>query len=775
MKKSKVIRKIQVPGRASGAPSINMQIEIFGIRHHGPGSARSLMQALRHFDPDLILIEGPPDAESLIPHVIDTRMQPPVAMLVYNPKNLSQASFFPFAEFSPEWQAMYFGLEQHIPVRFMDLPMGISFVLKGQQAAELFAAPQTETTRPEQDPFRKMAALAGYSDPERWWDALVERRVQDAAYSVETSIFPLLIHLMQVLREDKTQGETPETLLREAYMRQTIRQAQKEGFQQIAVVCGAWHAPALADLPNIKANADAALLKGLKKVKTESTWIPWSFDRLAAQSGYAAGVLAPAWYRIIWEHNSAAWNSASAIWLARAASLLREKDLPISSAHVIEAARLADTLAVLRQTGVPGLEELREAAVTILCDGSEKMLELIDREVVIGDVMGSIPDTVVKTPLKADFEQQLKSCRLDLTSKEPLKLDLRQAAHLRKSHLLHRLVLLDLPWGKPAVVKDGKQGRFHENWELKWLPDYEIRLIEAGIWGSTVEEAASTRTRRRLRDSDNLPDLVRLLDTLLKADLPAVIPELLQKLRSRTALTQDVLLLADTVLPLAEVLRYGNARQTDPEAIEQLLERIIPRVCIQLPAACIGIDEDVAADILKKIMSVNRALGILQVPDYESLWIRTLDDIQASEQSAPLLSGLSCRLSFDKKIWSATTTGNKMRFHLSPIESPAEAARWLDGFLHGSGLLLLHYPELWTILNEWVGQLQADFFREILPVLRRTFSRFTGPERSKMLDLSKQRHQVSGPVSQTDERWNEERAAATLEVLDLIFGENPKK
>ncbi len=88
-----------------------MHIQIFGIRHHGPGSARSLLQALNHFAPDVVLIEGPPDAESLIPGVAHAGIQTPVAMLVYNPKNLSQASFLPFAEFSPEWQAMRYGLD----------------------------------------------------------------------------------------------------------------------------------------------------------------------------------------------------------------------------------------------------------------------------------------------------------------------------------------------------------------------------------------------------------------------------------------------------------------------------------------------------------------------------------------------------------------------------------------------------------------------------------------------------------------------------------------
>ena len=791
-----------------------MSIEIFGIRHHGPGSARSLVQALADFQPDMILIEGPPDAEALIPLVAHPEMQPPVAMLVYNPKNLEQASFFPFAEFSPEWQAMLFGLSNKIPLRFMDLPMGLAFGLRTespQLALELpenFPIPNPQSLIPQDDPFRKIALLAGYTDPERWWDAMIERltvhgtgytvngerKSEDGGQRTAGDVFPVILDLMFALRDDKTQPETRETLLREAYMRQTIRAAQKDGFSKIAVVCGAWHGPALADLGKTKAAHDATLLKGLKKVKTEATWIPWSFDRLAAQSGYSAGVVAPAWYRILWDWGLGSrklrdWgvgigdleagvppNPQSPIpnpptqWLVRVARLLREKDIAVSSAHVIEAVRLAESLAVLRNTALPGIEELREAALTVLCDGADKPLELIDRQLVIGDVLGAVPASLPVPPLKEDFEKQVKSCRLEKNTQEKtLELDLREEAHLRKSRFLHRLDLLGIAWGKERAVGTGKQGRFHEHWQLLWLPDFEIRLIEAGTWGNTVEDAASRRAWRRVRDSENLPELTQLLGVTLKADLPAIVPDLLQKLRNISALAKDALLLADAVLPLAEVLRYGSARQINLEAVEQLLGQIIPRVCVQLPAACTGVDEDVAADILKKVLAVNRALGILQVAEYEEQWAKTLVLTGRMNAAAPLLSGLATRLLFDKNICTAAQTGDAVRLHLSRASLPTEAAQWLEGFLYGSGLLLLHHTELWQTLDGWVRDLQADTFAELLPLLRRTFSQFSAPERQKMLDLVKnESHQAVVANQQTDE-WDAERAEGVLALVRAIL------
>jgi hypothetical protein len=42
------------------------------------------------------------------------------------------------------------------------------------------------------------------------------------------------------LRGELHLTESRETLLREAWMRKCLRTAEKDGFQNIAVVCGAW-------------------------------------------------------------------------------------------------------------------------------------------------------------------------------------------------------------------------------------------------------------------------------------------------------------------------------------------------------------------------------------------------------------------------------------------------------------------------------------------------------------------------------------------------------
>src|SRR6516165_964774 len=106
------------------------RLHIFGIRHHGPGSARSLLAALNRLDPAIVLIEGPPDANDIVSYAASPAMAPPLAILVHELDNPATANFYPFAIYSPEWQAMRWALAKGRPVRFIDLSAANRLVLR---------------------------------------------------------------------------------------------------------------------------------------------------------------------------------------------------------------------------------------------------------------------------------------------------------------------------------------------------------------------------------------------------------------------------------------------------------------------------------------------------------------------------------------------------------------------------------------------------------------------------------------------------------------------
>ena len=103
------------------------------------------------------------------------------------------------------------------------------------------------------------------------------------------------------------------------------------------------------------AKQDNDLLKGLPKMKVAATWTPWTYANLSSRSGYGAGVTSPAWYEHLWRSGK---GDRAIGWLTHAARLFREQDMDCSSAHIIEASRLATSLAALRERPRPGLPEL---------------------------------------------------------------------------------------------------------------------------------------------------------------------------------------------------------------------------------------------------------------------------------------------------------------------------------------------------------------------------------------------------------------------------------
>lgn len=759
-----------------------MSIHVFGIRHHGPGSAKSMLQGLRQLEPDIILIEGPPDADKLITHVANDKLKPPVALLVYNPKNLQEASYYPFASFSPEWQAMRLALQKDIPVAFMDLPRALAFTLdrEASENTQLTILPQPEDVdallskeqkKIAKDPFGYLARLAGYQDSERWWEVMFE------ATENQESIFPAILEMIDALRQESEIVPPVREQQREAYMRQRIRQAVKEGYQKIAVICGAWHSPALQYLERYKVSQDKAVLRGIKKTTTKATWVPWTFEQLSLQSGYGAGVISPAWYQLLFHQP----QNVVIRWMTKVARLFRKEDLDSSSAHIIEAVRLAETLATLRQLTLPGIEEMQEAAVAIFCQGYESQMEIIQRKLIIGDVMGKVPPEIPVIPLQQDLDKRIKSARLskyrNSTESHWLKatannprggIDLREAADQIKSHLLHRLNVLNIKWG--SIKKGSKRdvGSFKEYWKLQWKPGFAISIIEAGMWGNTVEKAATAFLLRQIQDLKTLPELTQRVDAALHANLPLAIAPLIQKLQNISALTKDVYHLMDALPPLINALRYGSSRELNITALQEVVDLMIPRICVALPNACVSLEEEAAREVFEKILATNRSIGLLEQTEHHQSWHALLENIAKMYQVHPIITGTCTRILFDKGVIDTGLTTTQMHYALSRGNDPADAAHWVEGFLYGSGLLLIHHPGLWNILDEWVGGLQADTFQNILPLLRRTFAEFSGPERAKMLELAK-RGQGQEKLEKNNGGIDMDRAEGMIPIVRMLL------
>ena len=746
-------------------------LAILGVRHHGPGSARSVVAALDDLQPDLVLIEGPPDADGLIALASDEDMAPPVAILVYVPDEPRRAVYYPFAEYSPEWQALRWALRAGVPARFMDLPqcsqLALDLVEKstdfgtgtGTEPDQEAASPETRAI--EKDPLGFAAQAAGYSDGERWWEHMIEQRRDHAG------VFSAVLELMTALRAEVKTGGTinRRELLREAHMRQVIRIAQKSGHQRIAAICGAWHAPALDSLLSEK--DDVKLLKGLAKVKVSATWVPWSTSRLTYASGYGAGVNSPGYYQYLWS----ATENVTAGWMIRVAALLREQDLDAPVSSVIDAVALAGTLAALRNFRTPGLEELNDAACASLCFGDLVKMQLIGRKLIVGEVLGKVPESAPMVPLQRDLQQLQKRLRLQPeASRRTIDLDLRKPVDLERSHLLHRLLLVGITWGTRGEAT-GK-GTFHEIWELQWHPEFSVAVIEASVWGNTVLAAATAKARNSAAESIELAAVTRIVENVLLADLPEALELVMNTLQNLAAVTSDVAHLMDAIPPLAAVVRYGNVRQTDTGMVKHVVDGMVARACIGLPSACSVLNDEAAEEMFGRFIAVHDSILMLQDADYLAAWRSVLSQLAAMPNVNGLIAGRCCRLMFDQNMAGIDEVAVRMNQALSRAVDPAQEAAWIEGFLRGSGQVLLHDNDLWRIIDSWVAALGDEAFTPVLPLLRRTFSTFAAPERRQMGNRAKL-GSGTGDLRQPDAKGSDvdlARAELVLPILRQLLG-----
>ena len=786
-------------GTATGAEDPRPPVRVLGIRHHGPGSARALATVLEDYRPDCVLIEGPADADGLIEWA-GRGLEPPVALLAWDNTDPSQASFWPMAVFSPEWQALSWAVTHGAQAHFMDLPAAA--VLAARKAererarseadAEAGAEDEVETEEPlddtsgsedpsdsggsegtdspadsgsegvdvaardaaqpvRTDPIAELARLAGYEDPEAWWEDVVELRM-------EGDPFDALTEAIGLLRE--ASPETDEaTLRREAHMRKVLRAARRAGHKRIAVVCGAWHAPTLTGRPP-KVAQDNARLKGMAKARTSLTWVPWTHQRLAGGSGYSAGVESPGWYHLLFT----APDRPVVRWLTQVAASLRRQDLPVSSAHIIEAARLAQSLAALRGRPMAGLDELSEAVLSVMCDGSTVRAAAATREVLIGEALGSVPDGVPMVPLDADLRSTAKSLRMAFAATpRTLALDLRKPRDLAKSQLLRRLEILGITWGRRQRV--ASSGTFKEVWELEWDPEMSVQVVEAAAFGTTVASAAGNAL---LGATDSLPQVTRSVEKALTAGLSEVVPTLLGILDEQAAREMDIVRLLGSVPALARSQRYGDVRGTDASSLEAVTRAVLVRGCAGMPAAAANVDAQVARTLRTTIDEVQDVIGLLD-EQAATLWNGALRSALATRSLPGLLAGRITRMLLDAGELDRDDAASRLSRALSQGTQAEEQAGWIEGFLAGDILLLSYDNTLLEVLNEWLARIGDQAFVDVLPALRRAFGQWPSPQKT---DLARQIRDLGSPTpdgnSPVEEAFDD--VEAVLDTVSMILG-----
>lgn len=780
----------------SGA-AVAAGVNIFGVRHLSPGGAKHLLEYLDELQPTAVLIEGPGDATDEIRHLTHTVTKPPVAILAFTEDLPVRTVLWPFAVYSPEYQGMRWAKEHGAEAEFIDLPSSVTLGLQDalrlesgsrpvlKPAADEQGEPTDDELQEQESVYSRIARLAGESDYDMYWERNYEHNASSGAYRAAILAFSAR---MRELSESRELIEQPReyayNALREAYMRRQIRKKIEAGHQpeKIVVICGAYHAAALADLADGMTDSELA---SLPTRSTKLTLMPYSYYKLSTMSGYGAGNGAPHYFELMWElMESGRAEELPHLYLSSVARQVRASGTHRSTAEVIEAVRLAESLAALHGGSAPTLRDLRDAAQTLLGHGDLSVVAESLARVDVGTAIGSLAEGVSQTPIQDDLNRLLKRYKLEKyksTVASDLALDLREnrrvssaeAAYLdlHRSVLFHRLELLGISFVRN--MPSGQSGAtWAEHWIIQWSPEVEIQVVESTLLGETIEVAAAYVLREKLLECRSITDASALIRIACQCAMTSQMEESSRVLQSLAVDSRDVVAIAAAARELATIIGFGDIRKVDTAPLVPLLEELFRRGCLFLLDAS-GCNDEAAALMISAMNELNgislEHSGTLDT----ALWLQELQQLSQRDDRNPRLSGFACAILMERAAVSAEEVAAEVSRRLSPGIPADLGAGWFEGLSMRNRYGLLSRMSLWEQLNDYINALDDEEFKRALVFLRRAFSTFSPREKTMIAELLGELWGVN--TEQAAEiltgELKEEEAKMLDELNDFDFGD----
>ncbi|MBR2569247.1 MAG: hypothetical protein IKE34_08680, partial [Paenibacillus sp.] len=534
--------------------------------------------------------------------------------------------------------------------------------------------------------------------------------------------------------------------VREAYMLRQIQETIAAGHlpDKIVVVCGAYHAAALANGLNAMSDEELA---ALPTRSSKLTLMPYSYYRLSSMSGYGAGNNAPHYYELMWEHITAGTlDQLPEHYLSRAARLLREAGTHRSTAEVIEAVRLAQSLAALHNGSAPTLLDLRDAARTLLGQGELGAVAEALARLDVGTAIGSLAEGVSQTPIQDDLNRLLRQLKLEkykTTVAADLALDLRENRRvkseearfldLKRSTLFHRLQLLGISLAKYRGSGQ-EQATWAEHWVIQWTPEVEIEVVESTLLGETIEVACAFVLQQKLQECTSIDEAAKLIRTACECALLTQMDAARQVLQHIAADSQDVVQMGAAAHELSMIIRYGDVRRMETTPLEPLLAQLFLRASLFLLDAS-SCNDEASAAMLSAINQLNNIALEHQEQVEDELWIQQLTELARRDDRNPRLSGFACAILLERNILSASQCAEEVSRRLSPGIPADIGAGWFEGLSMRNRYALLSRMSLWEQLNAYIESLDDEESRRALVFLRRSFSTFNPSEKVMIAEI----------------------------------------
>ena len=738
-------------------------MKTFGIRHFSPAGAYFVRKFLNENRPDVVLIEGPADFDFLMDDIVSKNLLPPFAIMAYTKEVPIETVLYPFAVYSPEYQAILWARENNKECHFFDLESNIMLGLESKNEDEIISdAPDKIHDKEKTLDF----------DMESFWERVLEQSEDMNAYKSGSALFGESLR-----NEDEV---SLRDIIRESFMKRKIKEIIDSGIdsEKIVAITGAFHTSAIQSLDGAMTDKE---YDSLKKKDSNITLMPYSYYRLSKRTGYGAGNTAPAYYELLWQgfiKNDKTYHERK--YLSLLAKYIREHGGIVSSAQVIEATMLSRSIANLRGGSIPTLVDLKDAGITCMGGGSFGEMAMGFAQSDIGTKIGVVPQESMKTSIQSDFLSRLKALKLEKYKElvaTPLQLDLRENLRvkskesafldLNRSFFLYRLVTLGIDFAK---IERNRQDNatWAENWILQWTPEAEIQIVESVLKGDTIDEAVAFVLGERLNNAISISEIADIIEAAFNCGIPKIVEGAGRKLDEMASGAVSIHEIAVTTSKLSDMILFGDIRKLDRKPLEPIVKRLCIRAALILAgeSAC----DDMAAVILvEDIQSIHNVFVLHDFLD-KDLWFDKLMEVSNRDDLNTKISGLATAILLD----TGKTDENTLRIEVARRLSagmPAElGANWFAGLSIRNHYALIGRLTLWESLSEYMDSLDEEEFRRSLVFLRRAFVDYSSKEKDMIAENLGEIWGLNAAV--VSEIINSEVKEVDTEILeDFDFGD----
>lgn len=729
----------------------------YPVRHHSPVCAYHLEQILERYDPDCILVEGPENANELVPILTDPNTVAPVALyyayrddahLLQNEDEEEPAQcqcYYPFLDHSPELVALRAAAAKGIPGYFIDLPYGEILLstqdTRGLRTKEEKISYANDRYLANNQFITRLCERAGLRSFAEFWEKYFE---VGGMYRTSEAFVRQMNTYCLLSRKNTPQQELLDDgcLAREAHMAQRIQEAAQQ-HERVLVVAGGFHIWGLLH-PTSQPNRP-------KLAKDSQMVYPMRYSIAAADAlnGYASGMVSAGFYAKIWaalhqDPPTQAWDGTVLHYLVRVGRRLRAKGETISAFDEICALNQARGLAELRDKPAPGFFELQDAVLSNFVKGeatlagSEPMRIL--RELTMGDKVGQLCDGALVPPLMRDFDRKCQQYRLKQReiSKQEVTLSIfSEPRHREMSRFFYQTVFLGCDFAErkkgPDLRKRTERSLIREIWTYHWSTTVEAALIEQSVLGSTMEEASAAQLKRQMAQTNRASAGADLLMQGFLMGIGDVSDHLAQQMDELLIQDGDFLSLCRACSSLNTLEEWQT--QYDERGTydyPSLLRRCFTRVLQMLPSMN-TVNDEAVQDVQQACRLLYQVTERENFADERPELLRVFELLVKKQPIHPALHGAVLGLLYgaDTK-WQEHIKYTIASYLLGTTGMMVRSASFLQGLFYTAKDLLLIDHEFSCQIDTLFSELTDEQFTSILPELRLAFSYFVPMEISRL-------------------------------------------